>query len=641
MKTIQRIYLYMVWLVSLELAVWAAIHLGRTVFGGTELSTQTDELASSSAFLLVALPISLLHWWLARRRAMTGVEERFARTRATFLYAASLALWLPALQNLIAMLQRLLALWFKADPTRVALGSYQTWTDNIIAIIVNVAVAYWVQRVLDNDWQAGPQQDNYPEMRRVWRYLWLVYGIVLSVIGVDSLLFHWFSKLGHVNLTHTANQVNGISFLLVGGALWYGWWRFIQNSLKQPPEARATFRLVMLYLLAFISVVITLFSSMAMLSEAIQTIFEHGSWQNFFTAISEPLSVAIPTAAVWAFYSNVLRQDLEAVPDLPRRAALRRLYLYALALLGLGTTFAGLLIFVEPLAGLALGEFVVSSKTVQSDIAAATAALLVGLPLWLRQWLPLQAEASIQDESGEHARRSTTRKAYLFIALFAGVMGVMGTGGSLVYQLFRALLGMLADDLTVVWLVVTLVLFAALLWYHWTILRQDQGQEVGTLTERQSAFKVAVIEMENDGFGELMSEALHNEAPGVSVLRQAADKPASKEVKQAGALVIPSNLVAEPPRALQVWLEKYEGPRLVVPTEGQDWVWIGLAETNPDPLSKHTAKLVRQLAEGEAVKTARFRYAWTVMGYFFAFQLALTAIGILIRITVAIIDLVA
>lgn len=641
MKTIQRIYIYMVWLVSMELAIWASIHLGRTVFGSAELSTQTDDLASSSAFLLVALPISLLHWWLAKRRALSDLEERFARTRATFLYAASLAMGLPAVQNLLAIQQRLFAIWFKVDPTRVALGSYQTWTDNIIAVIVNLAAALWVHRVLRNDWQTYPQQDNYLEMRRVWRYLWLVYGIVLTVIGVGSLLFHWFSILGQVDLTSTTNQVNGISFLLVGSALWYSWWRFIQHNLSQPAEARSTFRLVMLYLLAFVSVVIALFSSMAMLNEAIQTFFEHGSWQTFFTSINEPLSVAIPTAGVWAFYSRVLKQDLARVPDLPRRAALRRIYHYLLALLGLGTTFAGLLIFVEPLAGLALGNFSLNNKSVQSDIASALAALVVGLPLWLRQWLPMRAEAGAQDEAGEHARRSTTRKAYLYIALFAGVMGMMGTGGSLVYQLFRALLDMRVEDLTVAWLVVTLALFTALLWYHWSVLRSDQGQAAGMLQVRQAGFKVAVIEAENNGFGDLMTEALQNEAPEVGVLRQMAGRPAPKEAKQADAIILPANLVTQTPPALRVWLEKYEGQRLVVPTASEDWVWIGLAETNLDPLRKYTAKLVRQLAEGETVKPTRFRYTWTVMGYFFAFQLAIMAIGILILIATAIIDLVA
>ena len=55
-------------------------------------------------------------------------------------------------------------------------------------------------------------------------------------------------------------------------------------------------------------------------------------------------------------------------------------------------------------------------------------------------WRPMQAEALADGDVGEHARRSTIRRVYLYLALFAGVIGGMASAVGLVYQLVNALL---------------------------------------------------------------------------------------------------------------------------------------------------------------------------------------------------------
>ena len=52
----------------------------------------------------------------------------------------------------------------------------------------------------------------------------------------------------------------------------------------------------------------------------------------------------------------------------------------------------------------------------------------------------MQAEAFAEGEVGEHARRSVIRKFYLYLVLFAAVIGGMATAVALVYQLIRVVL---------------------------------------------------------------------------------------------------------------------------------------------------------------------------------------------------------
>ena len=65
MKTIRRLYFYLVTLVSLEVVAWALISLARSMINGT----LSDILAGGLAFILVGLPVFLFHWRAVQRDA--------------------------------------------------------------------------------------------------------------------------------------------------------------------------------------------------------------------------------------------------------------------------------------------------------------------------------------------------------------------------------------------------------------------------------------------------------------------------------------------------------------------------------------------------------------------------------------------
>ena len=633
MKTIRRIYLYVVFIISLEVITWALIQLGRTLFSGSFIGSRVSQLAGSLAFLLVGLPVFLLHWWLAQRDAAKDEEEHFSHTRATFLYAVSLALWIPAVQNLLAILQRALALLLNIGSNTITLGKSQTWSDNLVAIVVNVLFALYIHSVLQKDWQTAPKGESYSEMRRTWRYLWSLYGLGFAFAGVQQLISYLFSFGDTVGSASGYTLVNGISYILVGGALWYSWWSFIDKSLNHISENGSIIRLIVLYLVSFLSVVTTLIAGGAMLNKILYALFQGQELHKFYISVGDPLAWAVPAAIVWAFYSRVLRRQLEALPDAPRQAALRRLYAYVLSFLGLLATFIGLVTLADLLVEMAFGKLNLMSLLLKNQLSGSLSAILVGVPVWLRNWSPMNSEAVTMDEAGDHARRSIIRKTYLYLILFAGVMGVMFSTGSILYNLISTLLGDKPMDfaLDTSKTSVILLLFAILLLYHWRALRADGARATTMLSKQHAKYSVVVFDHGEGDFAPYIVTAINADMPQMPVAVHPLTEPLHESLVSANAAILPASLAANPPEALHIWLREYSGERLVVPDDQPGWVWVGLAEAGRETLAKHAAKLVGQLAEGRDVTTLRVRSPWAVLGYIFIGLIAISMLCTLVQ----------
>ena len=57
--------------------------------------------------------------------------------------------------------------------------------------------------------------------------------------------------------------------------------------------------------------------------------------------IGGPISIGVPLGAVWAYYGHWLNRHIEAAGDTVRQAAMKRLYNYILAFIGLVVSFVG------------------------------------------------------------------------------------------------------------------------------------------------------------------------------------------------------------------------------------------------------------------------------------------------------------
>jgi hypothetical protein len=321
-----------------------------------------------------------------------------------------------------------------------------------------------------------------------------------------------------------------------------------------------------------------------------------------FLDLSTPLSITLTFALIWLYFRRVLHAaSQEAAPQ--RAARLRRLNGYVLSFTGLFFSFLGLQMLLFALIDLALPDHGLDwGELLHEQFAAGIAFLLVGLPVWLVSWRPLAREAAVEGESGDAARRSLIRRGYLYLVLFAGVMGVMFASGGLIYQLISAALGESSVDrlLTALQLGVILLLFAAVLAYHGWELRRDNRQIERLLMRRRAQYPVLVLAPADVEFADRLVSALDREAPGLPVAVHPIDQGAPDETLSAAkAVILPGELLARPPEALRLWLQAFDGPRLVLPTQAQGWIWVSTGGGSLPVQARRAARLVRRLAEGE------------------------------------------
>jgi len=629
MKSIRRLYFYLVAFISIEVVVWGLVGLLRSIIDKT-VSGGADALAQALALILVGVPIFLIHWLWAQRVSAKDEEEKSATLRVAFLYAILLATLIPVVQNLLSFIDRSLVEVSGLGVER-AFSSFreQTLADNLIAIIMNVIVASYFWGILGNDWATLTDKENFSEVRRLYRYIWMLYGLLMTVFGAQQILRFLFYIPGDV-LGEMGREVvvNGTALLLIGAPVWVYTWRIIQDSLSDPAEMGSSLRLGILYILA-LGGVISVITTSAMVVNIIITWLLGGdaTFREFVREIGGPISMGVPLGMIWAYYGYWLNRHIEAIGDRVRQAGMKRLYNYILAFIGLVVSFVGVTTLLQFIIDMLTSKSFLMGDADRSSLATAISSLVVGLPLWLMTWRPMQAEALAQDDLGDHARRSVLRKTYLYLALFASVIGGMATAVGLVYQLIRVILtGDAGSDFVNGLLNLTqlLFLFGVVLVYHLRVLRADGEARADALAEKQNEFKVLIVDSGN-GFVEAVQAALMKSG---SKVQMTVTTPAEKQDGNFSAVVISGALAVDAPE----WIRSFKGSRLIVQDEAAGVYW------NQD--AGQAAHVVQSLAEGQVVRpqSSKGSSAWTYVVYVFA---ALFALQLLFMVLALGISLVA
>jgi len=636
MKSIRRLYFYLVAFISIEVVVWGLIGLLRSIVDET-VSGGAEALAQALALILVGVPIFLIHWLWAQRVSAHEEEEKTAALRAIFLYAVLLVTLIPIVQNLLSFIDRLLVQSTGLGVER-AFGSFrdQTLADNLIAIFMNAIVAAYFWNVLRSEWvtltdplTGTYSKENFSDVRRLYRYLWMLYGLLMTVFGMQQILSFLFYIPGDV-LGEMGREVvvNGTALILIGAPIWVYVWRIIQDALADPAEMNSNLRLGIFYILA-LGGIITVVTTASMFVNVIVSRLLGADWttSDFVQRIGGPISVGVPLGMVWAYYGYWLNRHIEATGDQVRQAGMKRLYYYILAFIGLVVSFFGVATLFSFLIDLLTGSGLLGNDSLRDTLATSISSLVVGLPLWLMTWRPMQAGALAQDQLGEHARRSVIRKFYLYLVLFASVIGGMATAVGLVYQLLRAVLtGDAGGDFVnnLLDLVQLLFLFSTVLVYHLRVLRTDGASAADTLAEKQGNYSVLVVDS-GDGFVDTIKAALQKSGSQVQVTTTTpSEKPQGSEFS---ALILSGGAVLN----ASEWIHSFSGSKIIVQNEAQNLVWAEDAA--------QAAESVQRLAEGQEVQIKKqTRSAWIYVVYIFA---ALFALQLLFMLLVLGISLVA
>ncbi len=590
MKSIRRLYFYLVAFISAEVVLWGIINLLRSMVSATPVGAE-DALARALALVLVGVPVFLFHWLWAQRAAAGDAEEQTNLLRALFFFTMLGATLVPVAQNTLAWLNRLLLRLVHAPVTQAILGGNQTWQDNLIAIFANLVAAAYFWRTLRGAWESLPDDIRFADARRLYRFFWLVYALGWSVAGVRELLMYLFADVGATALGTSPHVrlANGLAVVLMAVPLWLYTWFICQRALGEERERTSNLRLGVLYFLGWGSAVITVMSASAALFEIFNVLLGvPGGWGEARSGIGEGLAMAIPMGALWFYYGNWLLRHIALDADPNVQAGKRRLYHYLLALIGLGMTVGGvinLLLFLIDL----LTRQNVWDGGLREHLSTALSILIIGLPLWLSRWPRLQAETLDESERGDNVRRSLVRKIYLYIVIFAAVIGGMGAAVGLVFNILSALLsGPPADFWASLWdSTAILLVFAVLLGYHLRTLRGDMAQEAARPVV--SDLVVWLADSGEQAWASEIQKTLEREIPGLTIKPLTPQTPPD-EFSTARMVILPSQVIPDP--SWQARLQAFDGLKLVVGEPRADWFFTPLTPAQ-------AVDVLRQVAAGE------------------------------------------
>jgi hypothetical protein len=637
MKTVRRLYFYAVALISFEVVLWGLVGLIRSIVNPNLITDNAQALATALSLILVGIPFFLIHWLWAQRVSAREEEEKTATVRAVFLYGALLATLIPAVQNLLALLNRAFIGAARISYERALIGGTQSWPDNLIAIILNLLMAAYFWSILRAEWPTLTDTENFKDIRRIYRYLWMLYGLLMVVFGTQQIL--QFILQIPTDLIGTSGRetfVNATALLVVGTPIWFFAWRFIQDALPDPDESGSVLRLIILYLLALGGTITVLTAGGNILYDLLSRLFgENISNTDLLQNISGPLSLVIPFGVLWGYYGSWLNKQFESVSSIPRRSGMKRIYFYILSTIGLATTITGvLLLFMLIIDQLTNKNVdVIAADTVLKQLAAAISVIAVGLPLWLMTWRPMQAEALADGESGGHARRSIVRKAYLYLVLFASVLGTMVPAGMIIFLLIQAALkGEVEKDFLngILTALQALIVFVVLLAYHLMALRKDGAAQADVLEEKQSEFRVVVFD-HDEKFGEAVRSVFARQAPKLPVTVLKAGEAIPADVK-ANALVLSGSLVVNLPDHVEAWIRSFVGSRLIVNDDAAGVYWMN--DFGQAALS------AQALAEGQDIRprsAAKATPVWTYVAYVFAGLFACQLLIILLSLGISLV----
>jgi hypothetical protein len=628
MPNIRRWYFYIISAVSLQTVTWAVIALLRNlllaVFDLTlsGFADQADLVALQTAVIIVGVPLFFIHWRWATR-SETDLEEA-DHLRILYLYIMLSAFLLPLIFNATGALEAGLRLLFGFPLSASSPPIYSTVTlvGSIAAVLVLSLFAAAHVRLLREERPFAPPTAVPDTIHRLFLYFFSGFGLILvafSAADLLGLLLHPVTE----GRTVAGSWITGVSQLLVGLVVWLQAWRAAQRLFwaGSPAEEAAPLRKGYLYLVIFLAL-ITFTSNAAILVAGLLR-----GWFGLKTSggVTDFLPVLLIAAALGFYHALVLREDAAAAPEAAQQAAIRRLFWYLVAAVGLLAVligFGGVIsvgLNAATLPGQSLG-----ADALREQMARFLAVLIAGLPLWLIAWRQIQVGISAEPPAGLEARRDPARRFYLYGFLLLATLTFLGCAIFIVYQGLSALLSepLTRRDLTQLIQAAAFALMAVLVWfYHGRLLRQDNEVLAAALPASATQPRLVLLD-DGDGrftrqletaLGEALPAAIIHAVPLSDAARAALSPgpdqpPTAALLRAADVIIAPWTAVtpyAGPPlpaAELGAAFATSTAHKLLIPFALPDWDWVGVETESMETAVTQAVTAVKQIISGEAVR---------------------------------------
>jgi hypothetical protein len=401
-------------------------------------------------------------------------------------------------------------------------------------------------------------------------------------------------------------------------------WSTAEHLVRGPSdeERQSALRKFYLYAVVFSGVVGTVLPFAMILAGAFRRVLG----LPLTGGLEGPLPIIPVMATVWAYHARAVRDEAYRAGEMPRQAAVRRLYRYLVAGVGLGAFLVGVAgvtrVIVRAASASALGT------DLRNTLAWSAAILLCGLPVWLWQWSRAQSAALAPGPDGALERRSVVRRLYLYAYLFVATVTVLSGAVYLVFRLMSAILGASAttDMPTRFAEAIAYTLIGVVVWlYHGKLLRDDGRRDAADRASRLATMPTVVLDAGDGVLGRALLQALRAALPGLPLLPVGLTTEAARAMgdestgtglaeRLSGASVVVApwqvtvpgvatddETAATVTRALAVSAAR----KIVLPTTAPGWDWAGVDRHDQEDLIRQAVHAVGQVAEGEPVTPAR------------------------------------
>ncbi len=491
MQTARRLYLYLLAGIGLGVLVSGVSLLLTTLFqalgldAGEVLSGDQavrERLTLATALSAVALPVWIIHWFVAERGVRPGRPEadieRSSAVRGLYFALVLGGLLIVILIAAGALIEyAVLSLVDDAPDFRDPAGDL----GRLVAAAVAWSYHLWVRI---RDWRTGPIFGGGAWLPRAYLYLATSAGLFLLLFGVADLLGLVSRLVADApepafdpGRTWWAYPLaSAVSRVLIGGAAWFGHWWYARRLWVDPSERGTIERTASLRFAYYVAVlVVAAAAAIGYLGQGVSGILDaaFGTLEADVPVIAELVATWLAAAVfalTWWAHAGWLRLAA-AEPDGPSPAAGERLRAYPTAIVGLafGAIGLGRLLgqLLETLFG--SGRVMEGGDVVLQVVADFLPFALLGSMIWLWQWSRV-TRARRSDPIGEGA--STVRRAALLLVLAVAVLAGVASLGTVLYQLFGTLFGIdVQGDLGVP--LGALIVAVAVAAYHGQLLRHD------------------------------------------------------------------------------------------------------------------------------------------------------------------------
>lgn len=345
-RLLERLYGYFGTVLGLVFALNGIAQLVRTPLqsiynnaSGIALVDQglTRGLREGAILLLIGGAVWAWHWALRLLRRDLGTTLWHVQV---FVFGTLPGVMLTVVP--VAVLLYTVLKWFLGVPDVGSASAHFSEVPSLLGTLVAGVATWGYHRATLVEGTRGAQAQGEPE--RVYRYTVAAAGLLTAAIGLATVIALACEALGGGAGTLVRQSewwrnplIRAFTLLVIGTPLWVWYWTRVQQIAVTVTAARTSLsRRAFLFAVMGVSLIALLISLVVLLFQVLQPILDGDASREILRDARWSIAVAVTSAVVAVYYLLVLREDQEALRDLPVVEAVRRRNVLLLAPSGAG-----------------------------------------------------------------------------------------------------------------------------------------------------------------------------------------------------------------------------------------------------------------------------------------------------------------